>query len=121
MNDNQAAIDQHAEIANLYESCFIETIRELAEAKNFKKGDFAKQVWPESSDKVARNRWERMRTEDGRTGKPVACSLSDAYRMASVLGLQMSYVTVQAEFKAKRLIEDMDRARDDSPKNKKIP
>ncbi|MDL2260360.1 hypothetical protein LJB99_05765 [Deltaproteobacteria bacterium OttesenSCG-928-K17] len=110
MVQNNPKEAQQSIMADLFEACFIEMVQGLAEKNNLKKGDFAEQVWPESSTHVARNRWIRMRTTDSRTGKPVSCSLADAYRMAMALGLQMAYVTLQAENLAEQRFKQMDQS-----------
>ena len=110
MEKYETDIEQQVAIAELYESCFIEAIQEQAEQKKFKKGDFAQDVWPESSPIVARHRWENMRFGDQRTGKPKTCSMSDAYRMVKALGLQMPYVTLVAEYLLDQKLKEMESA-----------
>jgi len=103
---------QQAVMAELFESSFIEIVLNLTQNNKFKKAEFARQIWPESSPQVARNRWNGMRNGDSRTGKPISCTLRDAYMMASILGLQMAYVTLQAENMAEQRFKEMTKADD---------
>lgn len=107
----------HAVIAELFEKYFIKLVTNLAEENKIKKGEFAQRVWPESTSQVARNRWNGMRTEDCRTGKPLTCTLSDAFRMARILGLQVAYVALQAENLAEQRFKQMTLA-DETPQVK---
>ena len=102
--------DQRAVMADLFEISFVEIVQNLAEKRKFKKGEFARQAWPESTPQVARNRWNNMRTVDHRTGKPTSCTLSDAFRMAMALGFQIAYVTLQAEILAEQKFGQMTQA-----------
>ena len=99
--------DRSAVMADLFEVSFIEVIVGLAAKSSVKKGAFARLVWPESTPLVARNRWATMRIPHPRNGKPIACTLSDAYRLASALGLQVAYVALQAENLAEQKFEQM--------------
>lgn len=98
---------QKAVMADLFESSFIEMVCNLAVKQKIKKGDFANRVWPDSSEHVARNKWANMRIKAPGTGKPATCSLSDAFRLASALGLNMAYVVLQAENLAENKLKEI--------------
>jgi hypothetical protein len=109
MGKGESGMDEgrDAVMADLFEESFIEVIDGLAEKGGLKKGAFSRLVWPDSTPLVARNRWANMRTPLARNGRPIACNLSDAYRLAKALGLQVAYVALQAENLADRKYEQM--------------
>lgn len=112
--DNPGAIEV-AEIAKLFEASFIELALEMAQKNNLKKGQFASLIWPELNPLVARNRWGNMRLADSRTGKPTPCTLTDAYRIVKALGVNVAYLTLQAENLAEHKFKQMTQPGNDQP------
>jgi hypothetical protein len=90
------------DINDLMMESFVEIVNELAESKNMKKNEFAKLVWPESSPRAASSRWQNMRTKVSNTGKPQGVLISDAQRMAGVLGMDIAYLFLQASERARK-------------------
>lgn len=82
------------------ERAFVELVIEKAERKGFKKGEFAAQVWPEMSPKAAATRWTSIRLKASNTGKPQAVAIADAHRMATVIGIELSYLLAIATERA---------------------
>jgi hypothetical protein len=80
---------------------FAEVVDETAEENGLKKSEFAKKVWPESSPRAAQSRWQTMRTVASNTGKPQGILISDAQRMAEVLGQDLPYLFLKAIMRAK--------------------
>ena len=90
------------DINDLMMESFVEIVDELAESRGFKKNEFAGQVWPESSPRAASSRWQNMRTKVSNTGKPQGVLISDAQRMAGVLGMDIAYLFLQASERARK-------------------
>ena len=87
--------------AELLMESFVEVVDETAEEKGLKKSEFAQKVWPESSPRAASSRWQTMRTVATNTGRPQGVLISDAQRMAEVLGQDLPYLFLRATLKAK--------------------
>ena len=84
------------------ERSFVELVAERAERRGFRKGEFAHQLWPEVSLKAAASRWTAMRGTAAHTGKPQGVTISDAHRMAEVLGEDLSYLLAVAKENARK-------------------
>jgi hypothetical protein len=87
--------------AELLMEAFVGVVDETAEEKGLKKSEFAQKVWPESSPRAASSRWQTMRTVATNTGRPQGVLISDAQRMAEVLGQDLPYLFLRATLKAK--------------------
>lgn len=79
------------------ERAFVEYMDSRADEKGLGKGEFAHQVWPEDTLKGAASRWSAMRSKATNTGKPQGLLMSDAHRMANVLGINLGYVLTVLE------------------------
>ena len=88
-----------ADFANKVERAFVQLVEERAEAR-FKKGEFAAKLWPEMSPKAAASRWTSIRIKASNTGKPQSVSITDAQRMAAVIGKELSYLLAIAAERA---------------------
>ena len=87
------------------ERAFVELVAKRVKDRGIKKGEFAAQVWPEDSPKAAAARWSAMRSKASNTGKPQGVSVSDAQRMAEVLGEDLSYLMAIAKEQAREQAE----------------
>ena len=79
------------------ERAFVEYVDGRADEKGLGKGEFAHQVWPEDTLKAAASRWSAMRSKATNTGKPQGLLMSDAHRMANVLGMNLGYILTVLE------------------------
>ena len=79
------------------ERAFVEYADRRADEKGLGKGEFAHQVWPEDTLKAAASRWSAMRSKATNTGKPQGLLMSDAHRMASVLGINLGCILTVLE------------------------
>ena len=107
------------DLNDLMMESFVEIVDELAESKNLKKNEFAQQVWPESSARAASSRWQNMRTKVSNTGKPQGVLISDAQRMAGVLGMDIAYLFLQASERARKKMPTENRTNCAPPKKEK--
>jgi len=82
------------------ERAFVEYVDKMADKKGMGKGEFAAKVWPEDTPKAAANRWSAMRNTAANTGKPQGLLVSDAYRIANVLGFHLGLVMTLLEDRA---------------------
>ena len=98
---------------------WVEIVAELAEDKTLKISEFARQVWPVSSARAAIARWQNMRTKVSNTGKPQGVLISDAQRMAGVLGMDIAYLFLQASERARKKMPTENRTNSASPKKEK--
>jgi len=90
-------------LSSAVERSLVEVIDARADSMGLKKGEFAALVWPESSPKVASSRWAAIRCSAFNTGKPQSVTVSDAHRMAAILGEDLSYLIVLASEMAKNI------------------
>ena len=88
--------------AELMERSFVELVDRRADARGWGKGEFASRVWPESSPKSAAGKWAAIRGISSNTGKPQGVLISDAQRMAEILGEDLTYLLAVAKENAKR-------------------
>lgn len=79
------------------ERAFVEYVDAQADSKGLGKGEFAHRVWPEDTLKAAASRWSTIRSKATNTGKPQGVLMSDAHRMASVLGINLGYILTVLE------------------------
>ena len=107
--------------AELLMESFVEVVDETAEEKGLKKSEFAQKVWPESSPRAASSRWQTMRTVATNTGRPQGVLISDAQRMAEVLGQDLPYLFLRATMRAKDKEAAQGAAETDPPKRKRRP
>ena len=89
------------------ERAFVEYVDRHADEKGFGKGEFAHLVWPEDSPKAASSRWSAMRSKATNTGKPQGLLISDAHRMAAVLGVNLGYILIVLEDRIGNLFEEI--------------
>ena len=87
------------------ERAFVELVAKRVKERGFKKGEFAALVWPENSPKAAAARWTAMRSKASNTDKPQGVLISDAQRMAEVLGEDLSYLMAVAKEQARGQVE----------------
>lgn len=87
------------------ERAFVELVAKRVKDRGIKKGEFAAQVWPEDSPKAAAARWTAIRSKASKTGKPQGVLISDAQRMADVLGEDLSYLMAVAKEQAREQAE----------------
>ncbi|GFH63348.1 MAG: hypothetical protein ZNDK_1119 [Candidatus Desulfovibrio kirbyi] len=88
--------------AQKLERAFVELVDSRAERRNFGKGEFAAQVWPDVPAKAAASRWSAIRGKATNTGKPQGVLISDAESMAAVLGEDLSYLLAVAKENARK-------------------
>lgn len=88
--------------AHKLERAFVELVDSRAERRNFGKGEFAAQVWPDVPPKAAASRWSAIRGRATHTGKPQSVAIADAQRMAEVLGEDLSYLLAVAKENARK-------------------
>ena len=69
----------------MFERRFVEYALELANAQSMTQRDFASAVWPEKSEASANTTIIALKKQNSR-GKPQNLRMSDAIRMAEVLG-----------------------------------
>lgn len=86
----------------LLERSFVALVDKRADAKGWSKSQFAKMAWPESQPKVAAARWATIRGKATNTGKPQGVLISDAQRMAEILGEDLTYLLAVAKENAKK-------------------
>ena len=79
------------------ERAFVELVAGRVKGRGWKKGEFAAMVWPNDTPKAAAARWTAMRSKASNTGKPQGVQISDAQRMAEVLGEDLSYLMAVAK------------------------
>lgn len=101
MKKTEDAGREMKDFGDLLMEAFVEVVDETAEARGLKKSEFAQKVWPKSSARSASSRWQTIRTVASRTGCPQAVLVSDAQRMADVLGAELPYLFLQASVRAK--------------------
>ena len=82
------------------ERSFVELVASRVKQRGWKKGEFAALVWPGDTPKAAAARWTAMRSKASNTGKPQGVLISDAQRMAEVLGEDLSYLMAVAKEQA---------------------
>lgn len=92
--------------ATSLERAFVELIAGRMKEKGWKKGEFAAKVWPDDTPKAAAARWTAMRSKASNTGKPQGVLISDAQRMADVLGEDLSYLMAVAKEQARTQPEE---------------
>ncbi len=85
------------------ERSFVELIDKRADARGWRKGEFARMVWPEAKAKSAAGKWAAIRCQASNTGKPQGVLISDAQQMADVLGEDLSYLLAVAKERAREL------------------
>ena len=83
------------------ERVFVELVAKRVKERGIKKGEFAALVWPEDSPKAA----AALRSKASNTGKPQGVQISDAQRMAEVLGEDLSYLMAIAKEQARAQAE----------------
>ena len=83
------------------ERAFVELVAGRVKSRGWKKGEFAALVWPDNTPKAAAARWTAMRNQASNTGKPQGVQISDAQRMAEVLGEDLSYLLAVAKEQAR--------------------
>jgi hypothetical protein len=83
------------------ERAFVELVAGRVKGRGWKKGEFAAMVWPSDTPKAAAARWTAMRSKASNTGKPQGVQISDAQRMAEVLGEDLSYLMAVAKEQAR--------------------
>lgn len=88
--------------AELMERSFVELVDARADTRGWGKAEFASRVWPESQSKSAAGKWAAIRSKASNTGKPQGVLISDAQRMAEVLGEDLTYLLAVAKENAKR-------------------
>jgi len=88
--------------ATLLERSFVALIDKRADAKGWGKGEFARMVWPEVGPKVASSRWSTIRGKASNTGRPQGVLISDAQRMAEILGEDLTYLLAVAKENARK-------------------
>ncbi len=86
----------------LLERSFVELVDKRADARDWKKGEFAKMVWPDAPAKAAAAKWSAMRGKATNTGKPQGVLVSDAERMAEILGEDLTYLLAVAKENARQ-------------------
>ncbi len=91
--------------ATLLERAFVELVAGRVKARGWKKGEFAAMLWPGDTPKAAAARWTAMRSKASNTGKPQGVLISDAQRMAEVLGEDLSYLLAVAKEQARQHAE----------------
>ncbi len=84
------------------ERSFVDLIDNRADLRGFRKGEFAKMVWPEASPKSAAAKWTAIRGKATHTGKPQGVLVSDAQRMAEILGEDLTYLLAVAKENARK-------------------
>ena len=83
------------------ERAFVELVAGRVKGRGWKKGEFAAMVWPNDTPKAAAARWTAMRSKASNTGKPQGVQISDAQRMAEVLGEDLSSLMAVAKEQAR--------------------
>lgn len=91
--------------ARLLERAFVELVAGRVKERGWKKGEFAAMLWPGDTPKAAAARWTAMRSKASNTGKPQGVLISDAQRMAEVLGEDLSYLLAVAKEQARQHAE----------------
>jgi hypothetical protein len=90
--------------SEMMERSFVELVDKRVDTRGWRKGDFAKRVWPEASPKSAAGKWAAIRGKASNTGKPQGVLISDAQRMAEVLGEDLTYLLAVAKENAKKQV-----------------
>jgi len=83
------------------ERAFVELVANRVKQRGWKKGEFAAMLWPDDTPKAAAAKWTAMRNKASNTGKPQGVQISDAQRMAEVLGEDLSYLMAVAKEQAR--------------------
>jgi hypothetical protein len=89
------------DFAQQLERAFVELVSKRADARGYKKGEFAHILWPKLNENLASTRWTTIRCQASRTGKPQNVTLADAQRMADALGEDLGYLLAVAKEKVK--------------------
>jgi len=84
------------------ERSFVALIDERADTRGWGKGEFARMVWPNANPKAVGTKWAAIRSRSSNTGKPQGVLISDAQRMADVLGEDLTYLLAVAKEKARK-------------------
>jgi len=87
--------------AYLMERSFVGLIDSRADARGWRKSEFARMVWPEAEPKTAAAKWSAIRGKASNTGKPQGVLIADAQRMADILGEDLTYLLAVAKERAK--------------------
>lgn len=88
------------------ERAFVELVANRVKGRGWKKGEFAAMLWPDDTPKAAAAKWTAMRKKASNTGKPQGVQISDAQRMAEVLGEDLSYLLAVAKEQARTQPEE---------------
>lgn len=91
--------------ATLLERAFVKLVAGRVKERGWKKGEFAAMLWPGDTPKAAAARWTAMRSKASNTGKPQGVLISNAQRMAEVLGEDLSYLLAVAKEQARQHAE----------------
>jgi hypothetical protein len=81
-----------------YERCFIATVFEHAAKKYKTHIQFARELWPGKTDGNISTRIRAIREQNSR-GKPQGLKIRDAAKMADILDITMSSLTLEVETK----------------------
>ena len=81
-----------------YERCFIATVFEYAGKKFKTQIQFARELWPDKTDANVSTRIRALRETNSR-GKPQGLKMSDAAKMAEILGIPLSGLALEVEAK----------------------
>lgn len=96
-------MEKNMPFAQKLERAFVDLVASRADARNFGKGEFAAQVWPDVPPKAAASRWSAIRGKASNTGKPQGVLIADAQSMADVLGEDLSYLLAVAKENARKM------------------
>jgi hypothetical protein len=89
----------------LFMRFFVELITEAVRRKRLKMVDFALLVWPDFTPRSARQRWQYMRKGIPGKGRPLEVTLSEAYKMAQVLGQDLNGLFLRANDRTNQALE----------------
>lgn len=88
--------------SEMLERCFVELVDQRSGERGWGKAEFAALVWPETSPRSAAGKWAAIRFRATNTGKPQGVLISDAQRMADVLGEDLAFLLSLAKEEARR-------------------
>jgi len=98
-----AKMDRHVnDYSSQLERTFVLLVDSRANARGWGKGEFAQKVWPKDNPKSAATKWAAIRSRSSNTGRPQGVLISDAHRMADVLGEDLTYLLAMAKENARK-------------------
>lgn len=106
------------DLATLTMESFVVIVDKHRDAQGLGQKEFGRKCWPESTPMAAAARWQVMRTKSRNTDKPQGILITDAYRMATVLGIDLPYLMMEAMYRTNDIASKSEEYKDVADKGK---